>query len=217
MTKRFAVRGVETEFSKGRNNPPMNAHPPPSGNAASAGTLYFSATYPSPVGLLTLACEDDSLIGAWIEGQKYFGDALAGKMMEHGNRPVLQKAMRWLDRYFAGERPGIAELPLSPAGSDFRQRIWRELCAIPYGETVTYGDIAKKAAAAMKTPTMSSQAVGGAVGHNPLSIIIPCHRVVGSRGNLTGYAGGLGVKIKLLALEGVNTERLFVPRQGTAL
>ena len=109
------------------------------------------------------------------------------------------------------------ELSLAPVGSKFRQEVWRILCEIPYGEVITYGDIAKKMAAKMGRTSMSGQAIGGAVGHNPVSIIIPCHRVVGANGSLTGYAGGIPAKIKLLELEGVDMSRLFVPKRGTAL
>ena len=123
----------------------------------------------------------------------------------------------WLDRYFAGGRPSLCELPLAPAGSEFRQGVWSILCEIPYGEVTTYGDIAKKVAARMGNKSMSAQAVGGAVGHNPISIIIPCHRVVGSNGSLTGYAGGIKTKIKLLELEGADMTPLFTPKKGTAL
>jgi methylated-DNA-[protein]-cysteine S-methyltransferase len=124
---------------------------------------------------------------------------------------------KWLDRYFDGEKPDLSELPLAPTGGEFRRMVWDILCEIPYGEVVTYGDIAKKMAQKMKRKSMSSQAVGGAVGHNPISIIIPCHRVVGSNGSLTGYAGGIDKKIKLLELEGADISSLFVPTKGTAL
>ncbi len=138
--------------------------------------------------------------------------------MEEGDgMPVFESAKRWLDRYFAGEEPVISELPLAPVGSEFRQVVWNILCEIPYGEVVSYGEIARKTAEKMGKKRMSGQAVGGAVGHNPISIIIPCHRVVGSNGSLTGYAGGIQTKIKLLQLEGADTSRLFVPKKGTAL
>ena len=138
-------------------------------------------------------------------------------MTENDDMPVFLAAKDWLDRYFAGAKPAAAELPLAPSGGEFRQIVWDILREIPYGETVTYGDIAKKTAIRMNRESMSSQAVGGAVGHNPISIIIPCHRVIGANGSLTGYAGGIGTKIKLLELEGVDLSHLFVPNKGTAL
>lgn len=179
--------------------------------------MYYSTTHPSPVGLLTLACDGDSLAGLWMQGQKYFAGTIPEAMTERHDIPVFIAAKKWLDRYFAGEKPAIAELPLAPVGGGFRQSVWKLLCEIPYGCVVTYGDIAKKMAAKMNKATMSSQAVGGAVGHNPLSIIIPCHRVVGANGSLTGYAGGVSIKTTLLALEGVDMAGLFVPKKGTAL
>lgn len=179
--------------------------------------MYYSIKYPSPLGIITLASDGSSLAGLWIEGQKYHGATIPEAMAENNPLPVFDTAKRWLDRYFAGEKPGIFELPLAPAGGDFRQEVWKILCEIPYGEVITYGGIAKKMAAKMNRESMSSQAVGGAVGHNPISIIIPCHRVVGSNGSLTGYAGGLSTKIRLLELEGVDMSRLFVPAKGTAL
>lgn len=131
--------------------------------------------------------------------------------------PVFGAVKKWLDGYFAGQKPGIAELPLALSGSEFRRHVWGALCEIPYGTVVTYGDVARKVAAKTHRKSMSGQAVGGAVGHNPISIVIPCHRVVGSSGSLTGYAGGLAKKIRLLELEGVDMSRLFIPKKGTAL
>ncbi len=179
--------------------------------------MYGSTTYASPVGLLTLAGAGDRLVGLWLAGQKYFGGTILKEKSEKADLPVFAKTRNWLDRYFAGEKPQVSELPLSPDGGDFRQGVWEMLGEIPYGEVVTYGDLAKKMAAKMRRRSMSSQAVGGAVGHNPISIIIPCHRVVGANGSLTGYAGGVAAKTKLLELEGVDMSRLFVPRKGTAL
>jgi methylated-DNA-[protein]-cysteine S-methyltransferase len=180
--------------------------------------MYYSTTYPSPVGLITLACDDGgNLVGLWLEGQKYHGNTIAESMIEKDNIPIFEAARNWLHNYFAGKKPNISELPLSPIGGDFRQGVWNILREIPYGEVITYGDIAKKMALKMNKKNMSSQAVGGAVGHNPISIIIPCHRVIGSTGSLTGYAGGVDTKIKLLELEGVDMSSLFVPKKGTAL
>lgn len=179
--------------------------------------MYYSSTYSSPVGNITLACDGDNLAGLWIEGQKYHGNIISENMIESNDIPVFGAAKKWLDRYFAGEKPGSSELPLAPVGSEFRRETWKILCEIPYGQVITYSDIAKKMAEKMNKKSMSSQAVGGAVGHNPISIIIPCHRVVGSNGSLTGYAGGIHTKIKLLELEGADMSRLFIPAKGTAL
>jgi methylated-DNA-[protein]-cysteine S-methyltransferase len=181
--------------------------------------MYYSTTYSSTVGILTLACDTDGgdLVGLWIEGQKYHGGAIPETMTENNDLPVFDAAKKWLDRYFDGEKPAISELPLAPTGSRFCQEVWNILREIPYGEVITYGSIAKRMAAKMNKKSMSSQAVGGAVGHNPISIIIPCHRVVGSNGSLTGYAGGVAAKAKLLELEGVDMSSLFIPKRGTAL
>ena len=179
--------------------------------------MFYSTTYPSPIGIITLACNGDNLVGLWTEGQKYHGGTIPEAMIENNDMPIFIIAKKWLDRYFAGEKPGISELPLAPIGGEFRQGVWDILREIPYGEVITYGDIAKKMAVKMKRKSMSSQAVGGAVGHNPISIIIPCHRVVGSTGSLTGFAGGVQMKIKLLELEGADMSKLFVPTKGTAL
>ena len=163
------------------------------------------------MGKITLACDGVNIAGLWFEGQKYFGASIPEKMTKNNDIPVFAAAKNWLDRYFAGKKPAVCELPLAPIGGEFRQKVWKMLCEIPYGEVITYGGIAKKMTAKMKKESMSSQAVGGAVGHNPISIIIPCHRVVGANGSLTGYAGGIDKKIKLLELEGVDMSRLFSP------
>ncbi len=179
--------------------------------------MFYSTYYPSPLGLLLLASDGDNLVGLWIEGQKYYGGSVDKAMTEKGDLKVFIAAKKWLDNYFAGQKPAISDLPLAPDGGEFRKAVWNILCEIPYGECITYGDIAKKIAVRMNKTKMSGQAVGGAVGHNPISIIIPCHRVVGTNGSLTGYAGGIGKKIKLLEHEGVDMSRLFVPAKGTAL
>jgi len=181
--------------------------------------MYYSTKYQSPIGMITLACDGggENLVGLWIEGQKYFGDTIPETMTENNNMPIFNDVKKWLDRYFTGKKPDISELKLAPIGGKFRQGVWKILCEIPYGETISYGGIAKKMAVKMNKESMSSQAVGGAVGHNPISIIIPCHRVVGSNGSLTGFSGGIKKKIKLLELEGVDLSRLFVPKKGTAL
>ena len=164
--------------------------------------MYYSTTYPSPLGLITIASTEDALVGLWIEGQKYFIGSLKEPLTERPDLPILIQTRQWLDRYFVGEQPSLTELKLAPMGSEFRQRVWSILCQIPYGETTTYGEIAKQVATELGLETMSAQAIGGAVGHNPISIIIPCHRVVGTNGSLTGYAGGIDKKIWLLTHEG---------------
>lgn len=179
--------------------------------------MYYSTICPSPVGELTLASDGEHLVGLWLAGQKYHGGTIREAMKENNDLPVFDATKDWLNRYFAGEKPALCDLPLAPIGGDFRQAVWAILRDIPYGEVLTYGDIAKEMAARMNRPSMSAQAVGGAVGHNPISIIIPCHRVVGSNGSLTGFAGGVATKVKLLELEGVDTSRFFVPTKGTAL
>ena len=179
--------------------------------------MYYSSTCPSPLGTLTLASDGTHLVGLWIEGQKYFGASLPTSPKPRDDLPLFAAVRDWLARYFAGKAPSPAELPLRPAGSAFRQVVWRILCGIPYGRVMTYGEIAVEAAAQLGRVRMSGQAVGGAVGHNPISIIIPCHRVVGANGSLTGYAGGVDKKLRLLELEGVDTSTLFTPRKGTAL
>lgn len=179
---------------------------------------YYKSDYNSPVGLLTIVCDEkENLAGLWIEGQKYFGDTIDGKMTENNELKIFDKTKHWLDNYFKGEKPEISELPLKPIGNEFRLEVWQILCEIPYGKYITYGDIAKKIAKKRGLVRMSAQAIGGAVGHNPISIIIPCHRVVGANGNLTGYAGGIKTKIKLLEHEGADTKSLYIPPKSTAL
>ena len=173
--------------------------------------MYYTTIYQSPLGPLTLACQDDALIGLWMEGQKYFGEGLPAGPPICGSSAVLSAAENWLDRYFSGEKPNPQELTLRPAGTPFRQVLWKLLCEIPYGETTTYGKLARNAAQQMHRPSMSGQAVGGAVGHNHISINIPCHRVVAAHGSLAGYAGGIERKLQLLTLEGVDISRLHMP------
>lgn len=175
--------------------------------------MYYYTTHPSPVGLLTLASDGEALVGLWLEGQKYFGQSVCELLQQKDNFPVFSTAKSWLERYFAAQRPSLDGLTLRPAGSAFRQAVWSILCEIPYGQVITYGSIASSMAERLGKKTMSAQAVGGAVGHNPISIIIPCHRVVGTTGSLTGYAGGIDKKIQLLELEGVDLSGLFVPRK----
>ena len=149
-----------------------------------------------------LASDGTALVGLWFVGQKYFANGIGKNMIQKDDLTVFVKTKAWLDRYFGGKKPNITDIPLAPQGSTFRQAVWQILCDIPYGECITYGDIAKMIAAKMGKPKMSGQAVGGAVGHNPISLIIPCHRVIGVNGSLTGYAGGLDKKRELLKNEG---------------
>lgn len=169
--------------------------------------MDYLSHYASPLGPITLSADGEALTGLWFDGQKYFGATLS-PCQEEADLPVFGEARRWLALYFAGKDPGPAP-PISPKGSPFRQEVWRLLRSIPRGQTVTYGQLAVQAARAMGRTSMSPQAVGGAVGHNPISLMIPCHRVVGADGSLTGYAGGVGKKRRLLELEGVDLDIAF--------
>ena len=176
--------------------------------------MAYMTSYRSPLGAITLASDGEALTGLWFDGQKYFGSTLP-QQAETGDCPVFTQAKRWLDSYFAGEEPDFTP-PLHWTATPFRSAVWEILLTIPYGCTMTYGQIAAQLADRMGKP-QSAQAVGGAVGHNPISLIVPCHRVVGADGSLTGYAGGIDRKVKLLALEGVDMSGLFIPTRGTAL
>lgn len=165
--------------------------------------MVYTAHYTSPIGGMLLAGRDGKLIGLWLEGQKYYLGSLKEELKECSDLPVFIQAKNWLDRYFSGEKPLAAELDLAPEGSSFQREVWKILCEIPYGQVTTYGEIAKKIAQKRMLKSMSAQAVGGAVARNPISVIIPCHRVVGSDKSLTGYAGGIDKKRRLLALEGI--------------
>jgi len=175
----------------------------------------YTLHYDSPLGGILLAADEIGLTGLWFDGEKYFADGLDP---EHTAQEtlILREAKRWLDVYFSRQEPNFTP-PLHPIGSPFRQEVWELLLQIPYGQTTTYGALAKQLAEKYGLPRMSAQAVGGAVGHNEISIIIPCHRVVGTNGSLTGYAGGIDKKVKLLTLEKVDMEHFFVPTKGTAL
>ena len=161
--------------------------------------MHYTTFYESPIGRMLLAADDTGLTGLWFEGQKYFARCL-DRESEEKELPVFAEAKRWLDIYFSGKEPDFTP-PLHFTGTDFQKEVWEILCAIPYGQTMTYGAIADQLAKKRGLSRMSAQAVGGAVGHNNLSIIVPCHRVVGSDGSLTGYAGGIERKTFLLNLE----------------
>lgn len=153
--------------------------------------MSYYTYYNSPIGRLLMECDDTALTGLWIENQKYYARGADTDMQFDAARHVFVLTRRWLDDYFAGRQPDIYAIPMAPRGSDFQQRVWRALCTIPYGKTRTYADIARMVGT-------SPRAAGGAIGHNPISIIIPCHRVVGINGALVGYAGGISIKTKLL-------------------
>lgn len=161
--------------------------------------MHYINHYHSPLGTILLAADDTGLTGLWFEGQKYFAQGL-DKETEEKELSVFQATRRWLDVYFSGQAPDF-QVPLHFQGTTFQKEVWKILLSIPYGETTTYGAIAKQLAAKRGLPHLSAQAVGSAVGHNKISIIVPCHRVIGADGSLTGYAGGIWRKEKLLALE----------------
>ena len=175
---------------------------------------FFQTNYSSPLGDISIASDGENIVGLWLDGQKYFQETIREEMIFREDLPVFAVAKDWLNGYFAGEKMDIIGLPLAPAGSEFRQEVWKILCEIPYGKMITYGEIAHRIADKRKISRMSAQAVGGAVGHNPISIMIPCHRVIGVNGNLTGYGGGIDKKIKLLELEGVDVSCLKMPESG---
>ena len=176
--------------------------------------MQYISHYHSPLGDILLAADSAGLTGLWFEGQKYFALYL-DKEHEEKELPVFEEAKRWLDIYFSGKNPDF-QVPLHFTGTDFQNEVWEILYAIPYGQTTTYGEIAAQLAKKRGLPRMSAQVVGGAVGHNEISIIVPCHRVVGASGSLTGYAGGIEKKIELLRLEGALREDFFVPKKSTA-
>lgn len=165
--------------------------------------MFYRTTTPSPLGPITLLSDEQALRGLWFADQHYFGAGYDLNQAADQATPVLTAAKRWLTAYFAGQQPASDDLPLAPAVTAFRQRVLRVIASVPYGQTITYQAIAER----LDQPA-AVRAVGGAVGHNPLSIVIPCHRVVGSDGSLTGYAGGLDRKIALLTLEGADPQAL---------
>ena len=177
--------------------------------------MVYTTQYASPLGAITLACDDAAIIGLWFNGQRYFGNSLPKQLVEK-EQPLLQDTKRWLDIYFSGRAPDFLP-PLRYDSTPFRKTVCEIMLTIPYGKTMTYGEIAAAIAKQQGLSKMSAQAVGGAVGHNPISLIIPCHRVVGTNGSLTGYGGGIARKVKLLELERADMSGFFVPKKGTAL
>lgn len=177
--------------------------------------MIYTSQYVSPLGAITLACDEEAVTGLWFNGQKHFGNILPPDTQGR-ERPLLKEAKKWLDIYFSGREPDFLP-PLRYDSTLFRKAVCDIMLTIPYGRTMTYGDIAARVAHQRGLEKMSAQAVGGAVGHNPISLMIPCHRVVGTGGSLTGYGGGIARKVKLLELEHVDMKGLFVPKRGTAL
>lgn len=177
--------------------------------------MFYVDRYESPLGGITLASNGAELTGLWFDGQKYFADNLSGQC-EDKHLPVFDLTKKWLDIYFTGKAPDFTP-PVAMVGiSPFRKRVWEIMSDIPFGHTSTYGKIAQQISCETGR-NVSAQAVGGAVGHNSVSLIIPCHRVVGTNGSLTGYAGGVDKKLKLLSMEGVDVTKFTIPEKGTAL
>lgn len=171
--------------------------------------MIYMSKYKIPLGDIYLASDGDNLVGLWFDKQKYFGYGLDNNIVFKDDLVIFDKTKLWLKRYFNGDKPDIKKLPLSfIKGSDFQKLVWLELINIPYGNVISYKELAFKIASKMGKESMSSQAIGNAVSHNPISIIIPCHRVVGRHGELTGYASGIENKIKLLELEKVNLKKM---------
>ena len=183
----------------------------------SGDLMLYSTVYPhAELGDLTIASDGEAIVGLWIEGQKYFAGKVAGNLQRRDGLPVFAQVRAWLDRYFDGDPLPVATLPLKPGGTPFQQRVWKLLADIPYGKLRTYAELAAQIACDCGGKA-SARAVGTANGRNPISIILPCHRVIGSDGSLTGYAGGIARKVWLLEHEGVELSRLSVPKRGTAL
>lgn len=167
--------------------------------------MQYTNTYESSLGNILIAADNLGLTGLWFENQKYFAQNLDPNH-EMKDLPIFNETKQWLNIYFSGRNPkSIPQLHIM--GSPFRMKVWRILLQIPYGEVMTYGEISKKIAAEMNLPRISAQAIGGAIGHNKISIIIPCHRVIGHNGNLTGYAAGINKKAKLLELERIDVSK----------
>lgn len=177
--------------------------------------MEYMFHYSSPLGGITLASDGVALNGLWFDGQKYFARTL-DREHESKRLPVFEQAVMWLDIYFSGKDPGFIP-QLSMKTTPFRRAVGEIMLSIPYGQTMTYGEIAKQIAAQKGLAGMSAQAVGGAVGHNAISLIIPCHRVVGANGSLTGYAGGIEKKMQLLRMEGAHSGNRVVPKRAGTL
>lgn len=176
-------------------------------------TMLNLTNYSSPIGNISILAKQNVLLNLAIAGQSFPNNLKKEDINTNQESEIIKATVEWLDAYFAGKKPSTSNLALAPQGSAFRQSVWELLIQLPYGDVRTYGDIAKEIAAKRGIDKMASQAIGGAVGHNPIPIIIPCHRVIGSNGNLTGYSGGIDLKIKLLAHEGVDVTKLSMPKR----
>lgn len=177
--------------------------------------MQYTTKYNSPLGEIMLASDEVGITGLWFKDQKYFALYLDKENIAK-ETPVLKDAKKWLDIYFSGKEPQF-KLPLHFTGTHFQNEVWEILYTIPYGKTMTYGEIANLLARKKGLKHMSAQAVGGAVGHNEISIIVPCHRVIGKNGNLTGYAGGIEKKIALLKLEKGFKDYFYLPKNNISL
>lgn len=179
--------------------------------------MEYKSIYKSPVGIIILTSDGICLTGLWFNTSRFLNLREINNNQINDELKIFEITKLWLDRYFAGEKPNLNEVPIRLVGSDFSMLVWNILKTIPYGKTITYGEIATIIMKQTNIKRMSAQAVGYAVGHNPISIIIPCHRVVGCKGNLTGYGGGLDIKIKLLQHEMVDVSTFYKPKNGNAL
>lgn len=178
--------------------------------------VYFTAYETPIIGALTLASDGEGITGCWFDNDRFFGYGIEERLERNDDLDVFNQARKWLDRYFAGEAPNPRELPLTARATTFQMHVREAMLDIPYGETTTYGAIAKRIEATTGK-RQSAQAVGGAVGHNPLCLIVPCHRVMGANGNLTGFGGGLDTKIALLEHERAMKDTFKRPKKGAAL
>ncbi|MHC5267939.1 methylated-DNA--[protein]-cysteine S-methyltransferase [Enterococcus sp. LJL98] len=170
----------------------------------------YQVVTPSPLGPLYLTSDGDALTGAYF-GKKEFEATCKAEVTPGEDLPLFRRVKQWLAAYFSGENPAI-DFAISPEGTAFQHQVWKILTEIPYGQTVTYGEIAQRIALESGKEKMSAQAVGGAVGRNPISIIIPCHRVIGKSGSITGYGGGIARKLALFELEKISKDTYFVPK-----
>ena len=167
----------------------------------------FKSYYNSNLGKIIIVADNRYIYGLYFDNQKYLPENLE-KLEINNNSPIIKQVKLWLEEYFNGKKPNLENLPIKLIGSEFKMLVWSVLKTIPYGKTITYGEIAKTLARKTNKEKISARAVGNAVGHNPISIIIPCHRVIGANGKITGYAGGIDKKTALLKLEGINVDKI---------